>query len=166
MKKKRLLDLADALFREARKKKPGVKFDLDYWISPKTTVWSKLNDDAKNEGQRNIVLDMSCAYAACAVGTACLLPHFQKQGLNFMLMADSNFMLPNFGKHYGMEAITEFFGITTSQAEILFLPDTYKHQTGKRAAREVACRIVKFAETGKLPEFPRDDEVTMDDLTW
>jgi hypothetical protein len=152
MRKQRLLALARALMRDAKRPRMTVPFDLAVWVSPKNSTWDKLDHQ---DGQEHVVIDRKCVYAACAAGTACLMPRFQKEGLNFNLSPGMNYVVPAYGKSTGVAALMQFFDITREQAETLFMPDAYYYTSGKRAAREVACRIAMFAKTGMMTEDKR-----------
>lgn len=69
----------------------------------------------------------ACGTAACALGAACLLPQFRKQGLK--LKADwvgDRRPMPTYAGERGEEAGEKFFGITKIEADCLFYPYNYR----------------------------------------
>jgi hypothetical protein len=101
---------------------PESIFDIDAWIKP-----------AKSR----------CGTAACALGSACFYPPFQKQGLSIdgykklsdvgkaakKIGEDAFDFSPGFdGNDYdGYETGANFFGIEIDESYFLFKPDHYKN---------------------------------------
>lgn len=142
MNKRRLLKLADeldALAKSRRKSLP--KFSLVQW------GWQR------KERQGRIPTELSCARAACAVGTAMLMPSFQRQGLKCRVEGN-RMMVPLFRGHQNWQAVDAFFfniaepsrWASSDEATWLFQSNSYPkgQRTGKTAMLAVAKRIRNF----------------------
>lgn len=84
----------------------NVKFDMGCWLDKGA---GKLGD---------------CGTAACALGSACIYPPFQKQGL--MPAKDYRWNGAAYEGAEGFAAGEKFFGITYSESHGLFDPDSYE----------------------------------------
>lgn len=76
-----------------------------------------------------------CGTAACALGSAALLPEFNEAGL----ILDST-EVPAYNEETAEDAGAEFFGLSGRQAEYLFTPWTYprgSYTTPKTVAKRV-----------------------------
>lgn len=122
MNKERLLLLAEKM--ESLPKHAG--FDLREWI------WIEDEDeDGYDDAIDNIISAMStpksfdtlleCGTTCCAVGWACAMPEFKLQGLGYCGVG------PTFNNKYGWAAVSEFFDITTLEAEGLFQHDSPRY---------------------------------------
>lgn len=115
----RLLKLADHLdkiykTRKTRKR----KFDISSWF----------NRRVSRQGG-------TCGTSACALGEACLLPSFRKQGLRL----DGEH--PYFDGNYNFRAGMVFFDLTELESSHLFSGGEYDMPQGKINAKHVATRI-------------------------
>ena len=142
MRKKWLLELADELEKLAstkRKKMP--KFDLEFWGQQRSTKIGK-----------KVPTKLSCATDACAVGTAMLLPSFQKQGLKCSVGPEGD-MYPIYKGYGGWGAVEKFFLIDNTDAISLFESGSYPpgYTKGKQGLRAVAARIREFVKAGGAP---------------
>jgi len=145
--KKRLLLLAAKLERLAKSKRGRLpKFDLREW------AFQRL----ERKGQTPT--ELHCATAACAVGTAMLMPEFRKQGLKCYVRHNA-IMIPTFRGHENWGAIDSFFlGIKdpklfrTAESKHLFEDEQYpeSQRTGRRGMKAVAKRIREFVKTGSI----------------
>lgn len=150
MNKKRLLKLADELERLAEQKKRP-RFNLALWGTQRK----------EQRGKKPSAL--TCATAACAVGTAMLLPAFRRQGLGCTVI-NENQMVPTYRRGENWEAVDKFFfdipnpcdDRPSEEATFLFSYDSYpkRHWTGRAGMRAVAKRIRDFV-AGKVsvPEY-------------
>lgn len=140
MHKDRLLLLAKKLRELAKKPPKKFKFDLRYWGLQRE----------ERAGKKPTKL--TCATSACAVGSAMLMPEFQKLGLKADLDPNSDtisgkvLMVPVYKWYRAFKAVEQFFGITDDQALYLFEPGYYKvkHRTDPAL---VAARIEYFVVT-------------------
>lgn len=74
-----------------------------------------------------------CGTAACALGSACMLPEFNKAGLKLDGAA-----LPAYKGYSESVAGAEFFGLDYDEACLLFMPWNYKdNPTPKTVAKRV-----------------------------
>ncbi len=148
-KKERLLMLARKLEGLARSKRKDLpKFALHQW------GYQRPERKGQNPTQ------LSCATAACAVGTAMLMPEFRKQGLGCKVRSDL-LMIPKFRGYENWEAVDKFFfGVKSDsfvfmspEAKHLFEEDSYpvNDRTGKRGLKAVAARIRAFVKVGGIP---------------
>jgi hypothetical protein len=130
----RLLYLADKLDNH---KDNGVRFDLRTWVLKKAKIKKKSTN--------------WCGTAACAVGLAMLDKNFQAVGFG----QDQPIInpVPTFKGRVGNGAVAELFDIGFAAVEYLFMPSSYPHQSGKRAAKAVAKRIREFVKNnGIVPD--------------
>lgn len=105
MNKARLNTLADYLATVPKK-----HFDLDSWVHI---------DGGEFEDGR--ITKVGCDTTCCAFGWACSIPSFRKAGLQL----DMDYEIPMFKGEQEVDAATEFFKITFSQAVWLFAPREY-----------------------------------------
>ena len=123
--KRRLLRLAEFL-----DSLPPEKFDLAYWGDQSSP----------------------CGTVACACGWACLLPEFQAEGLKVNIYTEdekryaTGTFAPVYGSNRGVEAMMEFFDISSDDFDDLFLDDSYPEydRGGKTPPSDVAERIRHF----------------------
>lgn len=120
MNKQRLLLLAEAL--ETRI--PAKKFDLATW-----------RDDSRaaSNGTTDNDLLHTCGTTACAVGWACALPEFQKEGLRYGTAGPTlEGLVTEPGKEWrdSWTAVETFFGLSEDDAAWLFIDDNY-HDEGQ-----------------------------------
>ncbi|VTU32138.1 hypothetical protein H4CHR_02950 [Variovorax sp. PBS-H4] len=129
MNKTRLLMLADAL----EKSIPAEKFNLESWR--RGTYGSETTDEQLVHG---------CGSAGCAVGWACALPEFQRQGL---VWNEHGFPEIRNSDHGGWDAVEAFFAIDEDDAQYLF--DSDKYRPGQHTdPLAVARRIRAFVADG------------------
>jgi len=132
MRKQRLLRLADVLDNFKEEAPEGTEFNLAYW---------------------------SCGTAACAFGTACKLPEFQKKGLSLVGSGvmyrerDGEWLTPQYTdpktgeKSTNFFAAEEFFSLKNwYQSLWLFNSTAYPNGDRTRPAT-VAKRIREFVHT-------------------
>jgi hypothetical protein len=136
-----------------------VKFNLRTWrsyrgtIIPQPNSWGerakaeysrKLNDTRSNEA----LLDPDCGTTGCAIGWACAMPFFIKEGFVWDLERHG----PSFGNLTDWEAINAFFDIPARLSERLFL-DMY-YDTNSAGPANVADKIENFirqySHSGKI----------------
>lgn len=89
-----------------------------------------------------------CGFAACAVGHACLDKRFTEQGLEFNW--DHSLTVPEFGEEGGVQAVANFFEITTDRAREFFYPSRYMQGTHTTAG-QVSNRIKEFIAKSLKP---------------
>jgi hypothetical protein len=77
-----------------------------------------------------------CGTAACAVGHACLLKEFNKQGLRIE-KADDGHWTPVFDGVKSWFAVTTFFGLKQGHASRLFSAECYTKPTPKLVAARI-----------------------------
>ena len=94
---------------------PPERFNMDTWVEKST-------DNGK----------VACGYAACAMGWACMIPEFRKDGLKLYGVE------PEYNNETGFEVAMEFFDISYENAEYLFSPETYDDNV---ETKEVIQRI-------------------------
>ncbi len=116
MHKKRLLKLAELL-----QTVPKAKFNLNDW---------RRNPDRTKNGDIH-----DCGTVACAIGWACAIPEFIKDGLRFEQNS------PTYKGEYSWTAVEKFFGISEKMAELLFSSFEYPANTGPG---QVAARIINM----------------------
>lgn len=112
---------------------PPEKFDMTNWRQ------ETQDDDGGGPNLGESLLtdkklrDPGCGTSGCAVGWACALPAFKRQGLKW---SDGT---PAFNGYRGWSAVTEFFELGREQADRLFSDECYKecHPT----TEDVAARI-------------------------
>jgi hypothetical protein len=144
-KRARLPILRDALLSDADNPK-GIRFDLDFWLGyyndeMKTTKYSNLSPDDVLKLEKP---EMSCGFAACAMGLATMIPEFQAAGLRLVpceTWLRGTTMMLSYGERTGYQAAGDFFGISTDEAMELFSPQYYNERTGAVGERAVARRI-------------------------
>lgn len=100
MNKERLLRLADFLEKEV----PQQRFDMRYIFT--NDVYS-LED-----------LQHKCGTAACAMGWACVVPEFERDGLSFKRGYYAGRV--HYGEYTDFSAISEFFDISSEHSRHLF----------------------------------------------
>lgn len=104
-----------AFIRKLFRLKAKEVFNLDHWFG------SDLND--------------SCGTVCCAMGYIALQPKYNRLGLT----VESSFVhCPKYGSSSGWHAVSEFFGISQTEAVYLFSAEKYE---GKVTAADVAARI-------------------------
>jgi hypothetical protein len=129
MNKERLLTLAAFLDTVE-----PAKFDLKTW---------RIKTEIPVEGAAGVYFEAKsdvtdselegCGTTACAVGWACLMPEFIKEGLSYKNHS------PTYDKSTSWEAVTRFFGISYREADVLFAVSCY--ESCKAGPHEVAERI-------------------------
>lgn len=72
------------------------------------------------ESDKNLFED--CGTTACAVGWACAYPPFKRMGLHWSRQ-DDGFGGPTYQNEFSWTAVGRFFGISESQAYLLFIKD-------------------------------------------
>lgn len=126
MNQERLERLATALERIAKRPLKNMRFNLREWRS--TGLKKNTN---------------GCGTAACAVGYACTLPSFKKEGLYLGDENESSYAGPMFDGHRCWDAVSVFFNLSYSTSMYLFSADYYaRWQRDKPQA--VAKRIRQF----------------------
>ena len=113
MNKQRLLTLAT----ELEKPELPVPFDMENWYSRPCTLEEELDE---NPNVTPLEAAHNCGTSACAVGLACLMPEFQKQGLTTL----GGQPVYNGAKHWA--AVGLFFDINMHMAHHLFDPEDYE----------------------------------------
>lgn len=87
----------------------------------KTVPKAKFNLGGWRLGEGSDVdLLTGCGTQACAVGWACVMPEFVKEGLFF------NGYSPQVGDVTGWRAVERFFGLTEEEADLLFYQENYE----------------------------------------
>lgn len=111
MNTQRLQQLADFL-----KTVPTEKFNLAQWRQIRAGRITATDDQLKS----------NCNTQACAIGWACLMPEFQKEGLKFA-PADYAYSsgYPVYNNFINWRAVQAFFDLSFSQAQFLFSSDFY-----------------------------------------
>lgn len=104
----RLAFLADFLDTQC----PPEHFDLQCWIDSSSPVTSQ--EDLH-----------TCGTTACAVGWACCLPEFQREGLHLSTYAPAYKPREGGDVHHHWEAVTAFFDLAEDEAEHLFSYEKY-----------------------------------------
>lgn len=130
---------------------------------------------------KSLSADNECGATGCALGWACTMPRFQRMGLQLVIDGydgTSDNRRPNYapiitkdGKTVAtyFETAEQIFGITTNEAEGLFMPDGaadwQKNRwgpPGKASAKQVASNIRKFIKwkwpAGKKARVMESDE--------
>lgn len=119
--------LAEELEKNAANPR-GMKFDLSTWFGDK----------------ENMSMAPDCGTVGCAVGLACLMPEFKKEGLTVEFGTFA--MCPRYRKQSGWDAVEAFFGLNYDDSEHLFSVDAYEDgpTTGAEAELRVAKRLRKY----------------------
>jgi hypothetical protein len=127
MNKDRLLRLADNLYSV-----PSEKFNLIGWrnrgFGDKHDSYIDLEEESLIPYQDASLLNMDCGTTGCAIGWACAMPSFIKEGLVW------NRIQPVYdapesegGRTFeGWDAVSEFFGIDYYAARHLFSAESYR----------------------------------------
>lgn len=123
MNRKRLQVLARFLGGIKRK-----HFDLGSWCEI---------DGGKLAGGK--IEKVGCGTTACAMGWAANVPSFHRDGLRLSRSVDG-LMEPRLGRKTQLDAAEAFFGLTTTEASYLFLPDNYAERE-LRSPRAVVRHI-------------------------
>lgn len=124
---RRLLRLADHLDTVPRK-----SFDMRYW---------------RAEGA-------NCGTVSCAAGHACSIPSFRKAGLvmeyDYTMYAGLKVFMVKYKSDESFDALAQFFGISSEDAEFLFNPQQYnQYFYANITTKQVANRIRKYVERAK-----------------
>jgi hypothetical protein len=120
----RLTKLAELLDRVEAEKKP---FDIWFWYTPNT--------------------NHPCGFAACAVGHAMVDPWFISQGLTKNYEHNNG---PHYNDKYEMEAVQEFFSLSSTDADTLFAAECYDYDP---TAADVAAKIRQYLARDQEPEY-------------
>jgi hypothetical protein len=117
MNKQRLLTLATELEKPAM----PIPFDMSNWYSRPYILEEELDE---HPGMAPLEAAHNCGTSACAVGLACLMPEFQKQGLT------TNGGMPVFNGAQNWAAVCHFFDVSEYTARHLFDPEDYLDGVG------------------------------------
>lgn len=79
----------------------------------------------------------TCGATACALGHACTIPHFKRNGLHLCI---GDYPTPTYQSRTGFMAGATFFGLSYDQAVYLFDSDRYAARS-MRSPKIVARRI-------------------------
>ena len=132
MNKQRLLTLAT----ELEKPVLPLPFDMRDWYGHGYAFMDELQDGAPvSEATAK-----DCGTSACAVGLACLMPEFQKQGLGTTGVTPVVSTLDGKEIANGWGAVHLFFGVDTRNAHYLFDPDYYT--TDEAGAQSITPKMV------------------------
>jgi hypothetical protein len=139
MNTKRLLILATFL-----ETVPEHKFDLMNWRDTgleKLTLGERLSGDYMSNEK---LLNNSCGTTGCAIGWACTIPEFIKDGFTWSglcpILTDNSKEWRGWSKEwYGLDAILNFFNIDESTTFHLFEDNSYDDD--KSGSKDVANRI-------------------------
>ncbi len=101
----------------------------------------------KSFDMRVYAMESACGTVACALGHACYIPSFAKEGLRLDLEIGCVYYL---NEVEDTEAAMEFFGLSETEAENITLPWNYDSKTNP-TAKQVARRIRQLV-TKKLAE--------------
>lgn len=121
---------------------PEGKFDYGVWGQAKSK--EKLVKLAPN----------ACGTTACALGWATAIKPFRAKGLRMKLyhtMDDAAYGDVYCGRSSGTRAAEKFFGLTSTEATYLFIPEDNNEVPESATAREVAHHILDFVAKG-MPE--------------
>jgi hypothetical protein len=107
-------------------------FDLTYWVHDNVThdiynnrtAFLSIDDSGLVVTEPATEFDqlIQCGTTCCALGWACLDPHFQEEGLYIRTDAD----VPTFEDEVGCKAAATFFDISFDQATRVFIPESYE----------------------------------------
>ena len=130
---------------------PPDSFNLSQWVAPAH------NGMDKDQVVNSIV--HSCGTVACAVGHACCMPEFNKQGLQFgprgaaiePMYIDPND--PDRWPHTSWRAVRMFFGLDEESGYHLFGDWRYEETRSRTAAAQVADRIEQYVKEHTTNEY-------------
>lgn len=126
----RLLALADKLDTI-----PKERFNFNQWIG----------DNWKGSQ------DLSCGTTACALGWAATMPKFRKLGLYILdRFSTGNPSVYIHRECEGVDAATTLFGISYTEATIIFTPFTEKHNEHMRFGRNIISQISPLSSAMKV----------------
>jgi hypothetical protein len=141
------------LLRTDARRKTGAKFNLIAFAAPDQNFVSAHSGFSKKLKK----IPVSCETQACAIGLACISGEFKREGFgfNYEINQDgwrkSYVLQPTYRGMTRWKAITKFFGITSEEADRLFLAASYENYIGASAERAVAnriCALVRGEEIG------------------
>ncbi|MGJ7541553.1 hypothetical protein [Variovorax sp. LT1R16] len=152
MNQQRLILLAEKL-----ESLPATKFDLSAWRNFDFDLHDPDNasEDVETLSDRQLyeneqLLDDHCGTTACAVGWACAMPEFIKQGLTW----NSTYGAPMFNAQIRWLAVREFFDLGQHTADHLFSDIEYDQDNATPA--DVAVRIRALVANGGTLTMPSD----------
>ena len=128
MKTERLQALATLL-----RSVPTEHFNLGSW---------RYEDGGGETATDEQILNHSCGTTACAIGWACAMPEFKKQGLEWG-WANPLYTEENGDQTAGWKAVETFFDITPTEAQKMF-SDVYYTSYEVITPTQVADRIEEF----------------------
>jgi hypothetical protein len=126
-----MLDKHDEIFGV-----PKIEFDL--------LDWNQAIECSGDNGA-TIEINQACGTKACAVGSACYYPPFNKMGLR--MVKENNWdetwgLAPDYKGARNWDAVEKFFGLREEDAYALF--SQYSYNKGERTPWHVARRVKSY----------------------
>lgn len=115
---------------------PKKKFEMGFWMK------RNFFDKPLNIKIPDNFVNVSCTSAACALGWFASDRTFRRAGLRWYETANGDGI--DYNNHKDQYAGAAFFGLTSREADNLFLPDRYMETTDDITPRHVAERIRKL----------------------
>lgn len=82
---------------------------------------------------------LECGSTACAIGLACTIPEWKKDG--FKMVAEGDAYCPEYGPYASFDAVSRYLRITYEDVMYLFHEDSYLPEA---SPQDVANRIKEF----------------------